>query len=79
MYYDNLPSKLVSDSGYGIDAIHLPNVCNRLYRIPSSSNAQSQGLSLGLSMVKSIMDLHQSSLTIESTLSQGTQVSLFFP
>src|SRR6478672_1876219 len=54
----------VSDNGAGIAAEHLPRVFDRFYRVDSSRS--SEGVGLGLALVKSIMDLHGGSAAIES-------------
>jgi two-component system heavy metal sensor histidine kinase CusS len=68
---------LVSDTGSGIAPEHLPHVFDRFYRADSSRS--SAGTGLGLSLVKSIVDLHGGSATIESELGRGTTVVLSFP
>jgi two-component system, OmpR family, heavy metal sensor histidine kinase CusS len=67
----------VSDTGSGIAAEHLPRVFDRFYRADSSRS--SAGAGLGLALVKSIAELHGGSARIESTVGQGTTVSLTFP
>jgi two-component system heavy metal sensor histidine kinase CusS len=67
----------VRDSGSGIAEEHLPRVFDRFYRADSSRS--SEGVGLGLALVKSIMDLHGGSARIESTVGQGTTVTLSFP
>jgi len=67
----------VQDNGCGIAAEHKAHVFDRLYRADRSRN--SDGVGLGLSLVKSIMDLHGGSVTIESELDRGTVVTITFP
>lgn len=67
----------VSDDGCGIAAEHLPRVFDRFYRAESSRG--SDGAGLGLALVKSIVDLHGGSATIESEIGRGTTVKLVFP
>jgi two-component system heavy metal sensor histidine kinase CusS len=67
----------VSDTGCGIAPEHLPRVFDRFYRAESSRG--SDGAGLGLALVKSILDLHGGSATIESKIGQGTTVKLTFP
>src|SRR5206468_634893 len=67
----------VSDNGSGIAPEHLPRVFDRFYRAESSRS--SDGAGLGLALVKSIVDLHGGSATIESEIGQGTTVKLTFP
>jgi two-component system heavy metal sensor histidine kinase CusS len=67
----------VSDNGCGIAPGHLPRVFDRFYRAESSRG--SDGAGLGLALVKSIVDLHGGSATIESEIGRGTTVKLLFP
>jgi two-component system heavy metal sensor histidine kinase CusS len=67
----------VSDNGSGIAPEHLPRVFDRFYRAESSRG--SDGAGLGLALVKSIVDLHGGSATIESKFGRGTTVKLRFP
>jgi two-component system heavy metal sensor histidine kinase CusS len=67
----------VKDNGSGIAAEHLPRVFDRFYRADSARS--SEGVGLGLSLVKSIMDLHGGSASIESEPDRGTTVTLTFP
>lgn len=67
----------VSDTGTGIASEHLPRVFDRFYRADSSRS--SEGVGLGLALVKSIMDLHGGTARIESEVGRGTTVTLVFP
>src|SRR3954447_18432196 len=67
----------VHDNGSGISAEHLPRVFDRFYRAESSRS--SEGAGLGLALVKSIVELHGGSATIQSELNRGTTVLLRFP
>jgi two-component system heavy metal sensor histidine kinase CusS len=67
----------VSDNGCGIAPEHLPRVFDRFYRADSSRG--SDGAGLGLALVKSIVDLHGGSATIQSEIGSGTTVTLRFP
>lgn len=67
----------ISDHGPGIGPEHLPRVFDRFYRAESSRSTEGTGL--GLALVKSIVQLHGGSATIQSELGKGTTVRLFFP
>jgi two-component system heavy metal sensor histidine kinase CusS len=67
----------VRDNGCGIAPEHLHRVFDRFYRADSSRS--SEGVGLGLALVKSIMDLHGGTATIESEPDRGTTVTLSFP
>lgn len=67
----------VSDDGRGIAAEHLPHVFDRFYRADPSRTGGSIGL--GLSLVKSIAELHGGTCTIESEVGRGTRVRVTLP
>ena len=67
----------VRDNGCGIAPEHLPRVFDRFYRAESSRG--SDGAGLGLALVKSILDLHRGTATIQSEFGRGTIVTLTFP
>jgi two-component system heavy metal sensor histidine kinase CusS len=68
---------VVKDTGTGIAAEHLRRVFDRFYRAESSRSTE--GVGLGLALVKSIMDLHGGSAEIESQPGHGMAVTLTFP
>ncbi|MCK9607471.1 MAG: heavy metal sensor histidine kinase [Methylomonas sp.] len=67
----------VQDSGCGIAAEHLPKLFDRFYRVDSARSMHGTGL--GLAIVKSIIELHGGTVTINSTVKQGTSVTVKFP
>ena len=67
----------VIDNGSGIASEHLSRVFDRFYRADSSRS--SDGAGLGLALVKSIVDLHGGSATIQSEVGRGTTITLRFP
>ncbi|MEJ2682881.1 MAG: heavy metal sensor histidine kinase [Candidatus Sulfobium sp.] len=73
---DGLFRITVKDTGKGISAEHLPHIFDRFYRVDESR--PHGGAGLGLSIVKSIMDLHRSDVTVRSTPGSGTEISLVF-
>jgi two-component system, OmpR family, heavy metal sensor histidine kinase CusS len=73
---DGLFRITVKDTGKGISAEHLPHIFDRFYRVDRSRSHGGAGL--GLSIVKSIMDLHGSDVTVRSTPGSGTEIALVF-
>lgn len=67
----------VTDTGTGIADTDLPRIFDRFYRADSSRS--SEGLGLGLSLVKSIAQLHGGSVEIRSDVGRGTTATLSFP
>lgn len=70
---------MVNDTGYGIAEEDLNRIFDRFYRVMRSRSSNPQGSGLGLSIVKSIMDIHNGTVTIRSVPGQGTTVILRFP
>lgn len=68
----------VADSGSGIAAEHLPHVFDRLYRA-TGLHADPAGCGLGLSIVKSIVELHGGKVRIASLVGKGTTVETSWP
>jgi two-component system heavy metal sensor histidine kinase CusS len=67
----------IADTGCGISARHLPNVFDRFFR--GDAPRSSQGSGLGLSIVKSIMQIHDGNVSVQSDVGHGTVVTLRFP
>ncbi|MGL6292076.1 sensor histidine kinase, partial [Eubacterium aggregans] len=69
----------IADTGIGIPADALQNVRKRFFRVDSDRSRMTGGSGLGLSIIDNILVLHHGTLRIESTLGQGTTVSLCLP
>jgi two-component system heavy metal sensor histidine kinase CusS len=70
----------VVDTGCGIPATDLPHVFDRFYRVDQARQfGESAHVGLGLSLVKSIVELHGGTVHISSELGKGTEVTLRFP
>lgn len=61
---------VVSDTGYGIEADALSHIFERYYQ--AKGRHQSSGTGIGLALVKSLADLHEGTLHVESTVGKGT-------
>ena len=64
---------VVADNGVGISKEHIDKIWTRFYRIDDVRNDEYGSSGLGLSMVKSIIELHGGEITVKSTLGQGTE------
>lgn len=70
----------VADDGIGIAKEHLPFLFHRLYQVDPSRNSQnSHSMGLGLSMVEQIVKLHHGTISVESTVGQGTCFTVRLP
>ena len=62
----------VSDNGIGIEEKHLKHLFDRFYRVDKSRSRESGGSGLGLSIVKHILEAHNQSVNVRSTIGKGT-------
>ena len=69
----------VRDTGVGIPADELPHVFERFYRGAQANEERGSGSGLGLSIVRSIVDMHGGTVTLESTPGVGTEAIVFLP
>lgn len=69
----------VDDTGVGIAADELPHVFDRFYRGSRTPQERTAGSGLGLSIVKSIVDMHHGRVSVTSTPGQGTRVVVTLP
>jgi len=69
----------VRDTGPGIDAVHIPRLTERFYRVDRSRSRETGGTGLGLAIVKHAVQRHGATLHITSTLGKGSVFSVTFP
>ncbi|HCS18940.1 MAG TPA: two-component sensor histidine kinase, partial [Erythrobacter sp.] len=69
----------VSDRGEGISPEHIPHLTRRFYRTDPGRSRASGGTGLGLAIVKHIVERHRGRLDIDSTLGEGTRVTVTLP
>ncbi|MFJ9007911.1 sensor histidine kinase [Streptomyces canus] len=69
----------VTDTGSGISPTDLPRVFDRFWRAERSRNRQGGGSGLGLPITRHIIELHDGTITAESTLGKGTTFTLTIP
>lgn len=72
-------SLIVSDHGIGISEEDLPHIFDRFYRADTSRSKDGvDGYGLGLSIAKSIADLHGAKIKVDSKEGLGTTFSVVF-
>jgi two-component system, sensor histidine kinase ChiS len=69
----------IRDTGRGIMAEDIPHLFERFYRGKGVGSSTISGSGLGLAIVKGIVDLHQGSIEVESTVDVGTTFRLWLP
>lgn len=68
---------LVSDTGVGIPTPEQPYIFNKFYR--ASNVEDGTGSGLGLSIVKSIVEVHGGRIWVESTVGEGSTFTVVLP
>ena len=69
----------VVDTGEGIDAAHLPNIFERLYRVDPSRARATGGTGLGLAICREIVKLHGGTIAVASEPGEGTTFTVRLP
>ena len=70
---DNSTEIIVADNGIGIANEHLDKIWGRFYRVDDVRNDEYGSNGLGLSMVKSIIELHGGDIFVKSEVGKGTE------
>ncbi|HEX2469825.1 MAG TPA: HAMP domain-containing sensor histidine kinase [Candidatus Limnocylindrales bacterium] len=69
----------VADTGVGIEPQELPHIFERFYRGSRANEARGSGSGLGLAIVRSIVDMHGGTVTVESGPRSGSRFSVHLP
>ena len=68
----------IKDHGKGMNAITLKHIFDKFYRADEGDKHSTRGFGLGLSYVKSIMDLHEGRIDVQSKSGHGATFKLHF-
>lgn len=69
----------VADTGKGIDSEDLPHVFERFYQARNQQKEYTGGSGIGLAFTKRLVEMHYGYINAESTLDQGTIISIRLP
>ena len=69
----------VRDTGIGIPADLIPTVFEPFRQVDSTLSRKFEGTGLGLSLVRTLVELHDGTVTLESEVGKGTTVSILLP
>jgi two-component system, OmpR family, phosphate regulon sensor histidine kinase PhoR len=69
----------ISDTGIGIPNEDLPRIFERFYRVDKTRSRDMGGSGLGLSIVKHILELHNSRISVESETGKGSKFVFYLP
>ena len=70
---------LVKDNGIGIESEYLDMIFDRFKQIDKSLSRNTEGTGVGLSLVKSIVELHGGSIYVESEFGKGSKFTVILP
>lgn len=68
----------VRDYGKGIPAEEIPRITEAFYMVDKSRSRQAGGIGMGLALCQRIAEIHGAFLDIQSTLGEGTVISVVF-
>ncbi|TRW95796.1 PAS domain-containing protein [Paracoccus sp. M683] len=69
----------VEDRGEGIEALHLPRLTERFYRVDAHRSRSQGGTGLGLAIVKHIVNRHRGQMRIDSEKGRGSRFTVILP
>ena len=69
----------VTDTGVGIPEESIPHLFERFYRVDKARARKSGGSGLGLSIVRNMVERNGGSITVSSTLGEGSTFTVTFP
>lgn len=68
----------VTDSGVGIDAVDVPRITERFYRVDKGRSREQGGTGLGLAIVKHVLQRHGARLEVRSEPGSGSTFTCHF-
>lgn len=69
----------IHDEGIGISQQDKEIIFEKFVQLDKSFTRKNEGSGIGLSIVKSIVNLHEGSISVDSSISKGTTVKILLP
>ena len=69
----------IKDTGVGIPADAMENLFEPFYQASQGTGGQAKGLGLGLSIVKSLIEIHGGTISVSSELGRGSEFRIQLP
>lgn len=69
----------IADQGMGIPLVDQEHIFNRFYTVNKAHSRKLGGAGLGLSIVKTIIDKHDGTISVQSEVGVGTQFTILLP
>jgi signal transduction histidine kinase len=76
---ENIAELRVRDTGVGIPAEAIPRLFERFNRVPNMPSRTHEGSGIGLALVHELVKLHGGSVSVESTVGQGSTFVVSIP
>ena len=77
--HDNFLDIHIKDEGLGIESKDMKNIFKRFMQSDKSLARKNEGSGIGLSIVKSIIDLHNGHISVESEVNVGSTFKIILP
>ena len=69
----------VRDTGIGIERKYIDNIFKRFHQVDKSLSRNAEGSGIGLSLVKSIVELHGGNISVNSKVGEGSKFRIVLP
>jgi len=69
----------VKDTGIGVPPEKIPLVFERFVQVDPSIRRRNEGSGIGLSLVRSLVDMHGGKIELQSVLGEGSEFQVYLP